>query len=135
MAKPDLIKEVIEEFPEKNFNAEQLNKDYTVQQLEDLQEKLRKEKGSADGDDDKSEETTEANTADTSSANTEKSNESVNKEQQDSASKKKYRLKDPSTQYAEKGFTLAGKQVKELPENPSSELQDRIDVGFIIEVK
>ncbi|NMF00240.1 hypothetical protein [Aneurinibacillus aneurinilyticus] len=49
--------------------------------------------------------------------------------------KKLYRLKNPKTQYAEGSFTLAGEQEKELPENPSRQLLDRIEAGFIVEVK
>lgn len=51
------------------------------------------------------------------------------------AKKKKYKLKDPSTQYAEGSFTLVGDQEKELPENPSRQLLRRIQSGFIVEVK
>lgn len=51
----------------------------------------------------------------------------------------KYRLKDPNTQYAEcyaeGSFTLAGDQEKELPAAPSKTLLDRIEYGFIVEVK
>lgn len=49
--------------------------------------------------------------------------------------KKLYRLKNPKTQYAEGSFTLAGEQEKELPENPSQQLMDRIQAGFIVGVK
>lgn len=48
---------------------------------------------------------------------------------------KKHKLKDPSKQYAEGSFTLAGTQEKELPKNPSPELLKRIKAGFIVEVK
>lgn len=51
------------------------------------------------------------------------------------AQPKKYKLKDPKTQYAEGSFTLAGKQEKELPKNPSPELRKRIKAEFIAEVK
>lgn len=46
---------------------------------------------------------------------------------------KKYKLADPSTSYSEPRFTLAGDQEKELPENPSPQLIDRIRNGFIVE--
>lgn len=49
--------------------------------------------------------------------------------------KKKYKLKDPKTQYAEGSFSLSGKQEKELPENPSPDLLARIRAGFIVEVE
>lgn len=48
---------------------------------------------------------------------------------------KKYKLKDPTKQYAEGPFTLAGTQEKELPKYPSAELRKRIKAGFIVEVK
>ncbi|MED4240636.1 hypothetical protein [Priestia megaterium] len=55
------------------------------------------------------------------------------------AKKKKYKLKDPATQFAEVtsegAFSLAGEQEKELPKNPSQELLKRIEAGFIIEVE
>ncbi|MFP5109641.1 hypothetical protein ACSU6B_23225 [Neobacillus sp. C211] len=45
----------------------------------------------------------------------------------------KYKLKDPETQFSDaaSGFTLAGDQEKELPEDPSPELLARIRSGFI----
>lgn len=46
---------------------------------------------------------------------------------------KKFKLSDPKTQYGEEGFTLAGDQEKELPEDPSDALVARIRSGFIIE--
>ncbi|SEA53759.1 hypothetical protein SAMN05421743_105215 [Thalassobacillus cyri] len=112
MAKPDLIKKIIEEFPEKEFTAEGLDEDYTVPQLEELQETLGEEK----------QQEVESNSSASENAGNKKENKIV-------------KLKDPSTQYAEKGFTLAGKQEKELPSNPSTELIDRIEAGFIVEVK
>ena len=45
--------------------------------------------------------------------------------------KDKYKLKDPSTHYAEGAFSLSGDQEKELPESPSPELIARIRSGFI----
>lgn len=49
------------------------------------------------------------------------------------AGSKKYKLADPKTQYGEEGFTLAGDQEKELPENPSDALIARVRSGFIVE--
>lgn len=49
--------------------------------------------------------------------------------------KRKYKLKDPKAQYAERGFTLADDQEKTLPDNPSIQLLARIKAGFIEEVK
>jgi hypothetical protein len=48
---------------------------------------------------------------------------------------KKYKLKDPNTQFSEGSFTLSGDQEKELPENPSVELLGRLRAGFIVEVE
>jgi hypothetical protein len=48
---------------------------------------------------------------------------------------KKYKLKDPNTQYAEGSFSLVGDQEKELPANPSPYLLARIEAGFIVEVE
>lgn len=48
--------------------------------------------------------------------------------------KAKYKLKNPSTSYSETNFTLVGDEEKHLPENPSTELIERIRHGFIVEV-
>lgn len=99
MAKKDLIAAIVEENP--SLDPKQLDDNYTVPQLEELQQQLRAEK--------------------------------VNPEQV------KYRLKDPNTQYAEcyaeGSFTLAGDQEKGLPAAPSKTLLERIEYGFIVEVK
>ncbi|WP_312498280.1 hypothetical protein [Bacillus luti] len=99
MAKKDLIAEIVEENP--SLDPKQLDGNYTVPQLEELQQQLRTDK--------------------------------VNPEQV------KYRLRDPNTQYAEcyaeGSFTLAGDQEKELPAAPSKTLLERIEYGFIVEVK
>jgi hypothetical protein len=44
----------------------------------------------------------------------------------------KYKLKDQKTSYQDRDFTLAGDQEKELPEDPSPELIQRIASGFIV---
>ncbi|HHX9918381.1 TPA: hypothetical protein ACVTHL_005464 [Bacillus cereus] len=95
MAKKDLIAEIVKENP--SLNPKQLDDNYTVPQLEDLQKQLREEKVLPETP--------------------------------------KYKLKDPNTQYAEGSFTLAGDQEKELPAAPSKTLLDRIEYGFIVEVK
>lgn len=46
---------------------------------------------------------------------------------------RKYKLSNKNTQYSEEGFTIAGDQEKELPENPSDQLIARIRGGFIVE--
>jgi len=99
MAKKDLIAEIVEENP--SLDPKQLDDNYTVPQLEALQQELRTEI--------------------------------------EIPEQVKYRLKDPNTQYAEcyaeGSFTLAGNQEKELPAAPSKTLLERIEYGFIVEVK
>ena len=46
-------------------------------------------------------------------------------------SKGKYKLKDPKTSYSEREFTLAGDQVKELPDQVSKDLLARIQTGLL----
>lgn len=53
--------------------------------------------------------------------------------QNEDVSGKKFKLADPKKSYQEEGFTLAGDQEKELPENPSDQLISRIRSGFIVE--
>ena len=122
MAKSDLINEIIAENPESNLNPEELDKEYTVPQLEELQGKLRDEKqqqpDSSDGEKDEDEEQEQL---------------SPPKEQEEAV--KLYKLKNPKTQYGEGFFSLSGKQEKELPANPSPDLLARIKAGFIVEVK
>lgn len=48
---------------------------------------------------------------------------------------KKVKLADPDTQYAEADFTLQGDEEKELPDQPSAALIQRLRSGFIVEVK
>lgn len=45
-----------------------------------------------------------------------------------------YKLSNPNHQYADKDFSLAGNQEKELPSVITQELQARIDSGFIVKV-
>ncbi|MBO0962346.1 hypothetical protein J1P26_21825 [Neobacillus sp. MM2021_6] len=56
-------------------------------------------------------------------------------EEKQEGKKKKYKMRDPKTQYADLSFTLAGEQEKELPENPSDFLLAYIKAGFIVEVE
>ena len=98
MAKIDIAKAIVSEFPDQYSDAEQLKDKYTEDELKKLQEDLRKEASSEE------------------------------------KPAKKYRLRDPKTSYSEVGFTLAGTQEKELPENPSSFLKRYIKAGFIVEV-
>lgn len=95
MAKIDIASEIVKEFPDQEFVAEELVADNTEAELIALQESLRAEK----------------------------------------ASKPLYKLADDKTQYAEGAFTLVGEQEKELPENPSPQLLERIRAGFIVKVE
>lgn len=112
MAKIDIANEIVAEFPDKGFEAEKLKDDNTEAELLKLQEDLRAEADSSNSD-----------------------SESEEQESKEVDSTKKYRLKDPSTQYGEGSFSLSGDQEKELPKNPSIELLGRIRSGFIVEVK
>lgn len=106
MAKSDLIQEIIAENPEAEFTEEQLDKDYTIPQFEELQQELREKKESAEDE----------------------------KEAQADPTPK-YKLKDPKSFYGEGSFVLYGEKTEALPNNPSTELLARIKSGFIIEVK
>lgn len=110
MAKIDTAKEIVEEFPDKGYEAEKLAAENTQTELEKLQAELRAEEPAPAAQPEESKKT-------------------------EPTAKKKYRLKDPKTSYQEVGFTLADDQEKELPENPSSFLTGRIKSGFIVEVK
>lgn len=46
-----------------------------------------------------------------------------------------YELAHEDTQFYDRGFLIRSGEQKELPENPSARLLDRIKAGFIIEVK
>lgn len=46
-----------------------------------------------------------------------------------------YELAYEDTQFYDRGFLIRSGEQKELPENPSVRLLDRIKAGFIIEVK
>ena len=112
MAKIDTADEIVNEFPDKGYEAEKLTEENTQAELDQLQQDLRAEREAA-GDE---------------------SPPSPSDVPEEKAAKK-YRLKDPKTSYQEVGFTLADDQEKELPENPSSFLMARIKAGFIVEVK
>lgn len=112
MAKIDTANEIVEEFPDKGFDAEKLKEENTQEELDKLQQDLRAEREA-------SEDKTSAHPSDVP----------------DEPATKKYRLKDPKTSYQEVGFTLADDQEKELPENPSASLEGRIRSGFIVEVE
>lgn len=119
MAKIDTANEIVEEFPDKGFDAEKLKDENTQEELDKLQEDLRAER---EGAGDKTSEPPAPEVKEAPAAPSEKST-------------KKYKLKDPKTSYQEIGFTLADDQEKELPENPSSFLLGYIRSGFIVEVK
>lgn len=122
MAKIDTAKEIVEEFPDKGFDAEQLKDENTQEELDQLQQTLRAER---EGAGDKTPEPSETPAPAVTEAAAAPSGKAP----------KKYKLKDPKTSYQEVGFTLADDQEKELPENPSSFLLGYIRSGFIVEVK
>lgn len=124
MAKIDTANEIVEEFPDKSFDAEKLKDENTQEELDQLQETLRAEREGA-GDKAHALSPTPVPAATEPPAPAAPSKKAA----------KKYKLKDPKTSYQEVGFTLADDQEKELPENPSPFLQGYIRSGFIVEVK
>lgn len=64
-------------------------------------------------------------------ASTDKTEESAKKAAE--GTNKKFKLADPSKSYSENNFSLVGDEEKELPEDPSAQLIERIRHGFIIE--
>lgn len=125
MAKIDTANEIVEEFPDKGFDAEKLKDENTQEELDQLHEKLRAER---EGAGDKTPEHSVTSAPESSEPPTAPAAPSKK-------DAKKYKLKDPKTSYQEVGFTLADDQEKELPENPSSFLLGYIRSGFIVEVK
>lgn len=122
MAKIDTANEIVEEFPEKGFDAEQLKEENTQEELDKLQQDLRAER---EGAENKTSEPSETPAPEVKEAAADPAK----------TSPKKYKLADPKTSYQEVGFTLADDQEKELPENPSSFLLGYIRSGFIVEVE
>ena len=118
MAKIDTAIEIVEEFPDRDYEAEKLAADHTQAELDQLQTELRAAKPAPSAPPEAPEESEPTTTEPT-----------VEKPV------KKYKLANPATSYQEIGFTLANDQEKELPENPSSPLTGRIKSGFIVEVK
>jgi hypothetical protein len=57
------------------------------------------------------------------------------KDTQATSSKTKVKLADASKSYSDRTFSIYNDEVKELPDNPSQELQRRIKAGQIVEVK
>lgn len=104
MAKIDLVKSLIAQFPDEKLTEKGLMDGYTVTELEALKVELEA------GVSVKTEEGAEQSAA------------------------LLVRLADPKTSYSSATFSLAGKQEKPWPDNPSNQLQSRKDSGFIIEV-
>jgi len=143
--KKDVIARILENHPEIEYSKEQLDENFTIQELENYEESLNAgTPGSPNSD-----EAPETESSDQPEAEPTVDDNGVPKDisaeekaalevQQASAQgetvSKKFKLADPDTQYAEPGFTLQGNQEKALPENPSAELIQRIRAGFIKEV-
>lgn len=128
MAKIDVANEIVQEFPEQNYNAEELANGHTEKELRELQEHLRSD-GNATPLSDVEEGSIEA------SEDTEKAaDEVLSAAVEGKETGKKYKLADPKTSYSELNFTLVSDQEKELPKNPSAQLRERIRSGYIIEV-
>lgn len=113
MAKIDIAREIVEKFPDKGLDAENLSNSLTEKELNNFRLSLEEEDNA-------------------------KSLEVEPEEEIEVEPKGKYKLANPKTQYAENypegSFTLAVDQEKELPEFPSSHLIERIRSGFIVRV-
>lgn len=158
MAKRDLINEIITEFPDRGYTAEQLDKEYSVPQLEKLHEDLRAGRATdtppdgvavppVDATPDAAATGTATDTATATRPGAEEGEGRVAPElsaeakaEQDrvaaaveEGNNKKYKLANPDTQFSEGTFTLTGDQEKELPDDPSPDLLARIRAGFIVE--
>jgi hypothetical protein len=149
MAKADVIKKILEENPDAGYTKEQLDNDYTEKELKTLQGELRERSNDESGPDTggASDSKLEANTNDNVNVNADvnvkegaelndKEKQVIEIQQAYSSGQtvnKKFKLANPDTQYSEEGFTLAGEEEKELPENPSIDLLERIRTGFIKE--
>jgi hypothetical protein len=139
MAKKDIIARILENNPDKGYSEEQLDKDYNTAELRNLERTLSagnpENEERQDSDREDAEPTVDDNGIPKDLTEEEKTALEV---QQASAEgeqvSKKFKLADPKTQYAEQNFTLQGDEEKELPENPSAELIQRIRSGFIKEV-
>lgn len=173
MAKIDTANQIVQEFPEKNFQAEQLVDQYTQEQLNDLHQQLVREKEmNAQSQQAQGQMIQEQNNQQVQGQQAQgqgqvqtqiepspeilngqynrsavvslPEHEQVAREvldQSDSGTgiTGQFRLSNPDTQYAEvyedgTTFTLAGDQVKSLPNRPSNELIERIRSGYIVRV-
>lgn len=119
MAKIDTAKEIVAEFPNKGYNAEELKEKHTQEELDQLQAELRAAESAPP----------------VPSGVPAAAEPPVAKTSTEEPATKKYKLADPETSYQEVGFTLVGEQEKELPDYPSPFLQGYIRSGFIVEVK
>jgi hypothetical protein len=137
MAKKDIINRIVENYPDSGYTREQLNDDFTIQELENLERTLEAgTPGSEDPDEgDRPEAEAEVNEEGIPTDLSETEKEALTVQQKSAQGEEinqKYKLSNPETQYAEEGFTLTGEEEKELPANPSAELIERIRTGFIV---
>jgi hypothetical protein len=131
MAKIDIANEIVEEFPDKGYEAEQLTQDHTEKDLVELQTLLRTER-----DQEVSDTTPPSPVEELAIEQTEETEKTADEIAKALSEGKtisgKFKLADQRTHYAEGPFTLVGEQEKELPEKPSLRLIERVRSGFIV---
>jgi hypothetical protein len=140
MAKKDVVARIMENHPDNGYTEEQLKNDFTEAELKNLETTLKagdpESKEVESGDQPEAEATVDSEGMPKEMSEEEKAANEVRQAIAEGQEiKTKYKLKNPSTQYAEEGFTLVGDEEKELPPNPSPQLIERIRAGYIVEVK
>jgi hypothetical protein len=143
MAKIDIAKAIVEEFPDKGYVAEELKEQHTEDELKQLQTDLRNEGGQIETQEQSDQDEKTQTHSDESNDVQPKTVDLTPEEQtaldiqkakasNESLSGQKYKLKDPNTSFNDPNFTLSGDQEKELPDDASPELISRIRSGFIV---
>lgn len=144
MAKIDIAREIVNEFPDRGYDAEALIEKYTEKELLQLQKDLLKEQEQESATLDTNIKAVNAENALQSPESEELLSEehktaleveTTAAQNEGEPGKDLYKLADPTTHYAENGFTLMGDQEKALPDHPSAELIARIRSGFIVKAE
>ncbi|USK77924.1 hypothetical protein [Peribacillus frigoritolerans] len=107
MAKIDIANEIVEEFPDRGYEANQLTTDHTEKELIELQSLLRTERDQVVNETTPQSEVEDLTTDEIVQALVEGKVISGN-----------FKLADPRTHYAENGFTLVGEQEKSYLSSP-----------------
>lgn len=156
MAKIDIANEIVNEFPEKNYDAQQLVESHTEKELNDLQLSLKNEKEQqqqAQGQVNQGQEMNNQqvqtqvgespevvnNPVSSQNNNPDQVVQEIMEQVGTGRVQGSFKLSDPKTQFAEKyengeEFTLVGDQEKQLPSEPSNDLIERIRSGYIVRV-